>query len=180
MKKILIPILLVFCSLLISCGRAKHETNDPIEQLNALVNMKDSDVKTLASMLGTSETNLKSILCGESTITTDVEEKGRELYQFAHKNGFSFKKLRAAYDPDFLWFDHILQSPTVHPWWFWIITCTLAWFALFRNITLSFIRHSHVIYSDGLYLGVAKLSKYGLGIEGLIFLIAYLFSTFLK
>ncbi len=180
MKKILFLVFLTLCSLLISCGRAKQEINDPIAQINVLANMKDSDVKTLASMLGTSEPNLKSILCGESTPTNAVEERGRELYQFALKNGFSFKRLRAAYDPDFMWFDHILQSPTVHPWWFWIITGILAWFAIFRNITLSMIRRSHVIYSDGLYLGVAKLSKYGLVIEGLVFLIAFLFSTILK
>ena len=180
MKKIFIPLLLVLCSLIASCGHHKQETNDPVEQINVLANMKGSDVKTLASMLGTSESELKSILNGESSPTANIEERGRELYQFALKNSFSFKKLRAYYDPDFLWFDHILQSPTVHPWWFWIITGILAWFSLFRNITLSFIRRSNVIYSDGLYLGVAKFSKYGLGLEGLIFLIAYLFSTFLK
>ena len=176
-------VLLVLCiagSALCSCKRQYQEVTGSTEQIKALVNLKDADIKTLSVMLGTSEAELNSVICGESLPSAALEERSNELYSFAMEHGQSFKKLRAAYDPDFTWFDHILLSPTILPWYFWIITGLLAWFAIFRNATLSFIRKSTVIYSDGLYLAVAKLSRTGLAIEGFVFLIAYLFSTILK
>ena len=180
LKNFIIELLFILLPLFYSCRPKEAEISDTREQISAITELKDADMKTLASMLGTSEQGLLSIINGESMPSVAIAERSNELYEYVKEHGRSFKKLRAAYDPDFLWCDHILLSPTVHPWWFWLITGILAWFAFFRNITLSFIRHSNVIYSDGLYLGVAKLSKYGLAIEGIIFLIAYLFSTILK
>ena len=169
---------LVIASIVVcSCSDQDQELTDPTEQIKALVELKDADVKTLSVMLGTSETELNSIISSESLPSASITERSKELYKFAIENRKSFIKLRAAYDPDFTWFDHILLSPTIHPWIFWIITGLFVWFAVFRNTILSFIRKSTVIYSDGLYLTVAKLSRKGLVIEGLVFLIAYLFST---
>lgn len=173
-------VLLIESIVVCSCSDQDQELTDPTEQIKALVEFKDADVKILSVMLGTSEKELNSIICGESFPSASIAERIKELYTFAIENGRSFNKLRAAYDPDFTWFDHILLSPTIHPWFFWIITGLLTWFALFRNTTLSFIRKSTVIYSDGLYLTVARLSRIGLVIEGLVFLIAYLFSTILQ
>ena len=180
LKHLSIILLCVMLPLLYSCKSKEAAITDAGEQISALTKLKDADMKALASMLGTSEQELLSIVNNQSIPSASIAERSNELYAYVQEHGKSFKKLRAAYDPDFLWCDHILLSPTVHPWWFWTITGILAWFAIFRNVTLSFIRHSTVIYSDGLYLGVAKLSKFGLAIEGIVFLIAYLFSTILK
>ncbi len=179
-KQLSILLLCITLPFFYSCKSKEAVITDTVEQISALTQLKDVDIKTLASMLGTSEQELFSIVNSQSKPSAVVAERSNELYEYVQEHGKSFKKLRAAYDPDFLWCDHILQSPTVHPWWFWSITGILAWFAIFRNVTLSFIRHSNAIYSDGLYLGVAKLSKFGLVVEGIIFLIAYLFSTILK
>lgn len=177
--KVILLVLCITSGFLCSCKKKDQIAISPTEQIEALVNMKDADIKTLSSMLGTSEIELNSVICGDTLPSAALEKRSNELYTFALEHGQSFKKLRAAYDPDFTWFDHILFSPTIHPWLFWIITGILAWCAIFRNVTLSFIRKSTVIYSDGLYLAVAKYSKRALVVEGLVFLIAYLFSTIL-
>ena len=176
---LLIPIV-VFVCLFVSCSKEKQRETETTSQIETLQGLEGADNQTIASILVVSEAELNSILSGEVQPSTEFVKRVDEVYNYSVDNGSSFKKLRAAYDPDFAWCDHILLSPWVHPWWFWIITGIFLWFTIFRNIILSFIRHSNAIYSDGLYLGVAKLSRLGLLVEGLVFLVAYLFSVILQ
>lgn len=163
-----------------SCKSEQAVIQDTRQQILWLSELNDSDTKSLATMLQISEVELKSVLSGDSLPSEDLANRSGTLYSYAVENGNSFKKLRAAYDPDFAWYDHILMSPAVHPGWFWTITIVLVWMAVFRSFVLGLIRHSTTFYSDGLYLSVAKLARFGLLAEAIVFGIAYLFSTVLK
>lgn len=175
---IVILAFLLLCN--ISCRKKVQEELSQVQKLESLCELSTGDTTTLAIMLNTSRESIEECISDGFISDENLSARINEIFAFSSDNNMSFAKVRAQYDPDFAWYDHILQSPKVHPAAFWVITGLLLWFFVFRRIILGAIRHSSTFYSDGLWSFTYKLSRFGLIVEGIVFLIAYLFSIILK
>lgn len=50
------------------------------------------------------------------------------------QNDQSFSKLQSIVDPEYGWFDSILNFPSHHPWWFWSINIILLLILAFATL----------------------------------------------
>lgn len=136
----------------------------------------DGDVESLARMLNVTPSTIDRIREGKTEATPKFEEKIKEVTKYYYQNNQSFIKLRSVIDEEWGWYDSILYIYILYPGWFWGITVFLIISAIFwwLSQTLSVIT---ILYLPGCLYNFT-LGLYGLIIEGILFLVAWL-SSFL-
>ena len=95
------------------------EQRSSVDLMNDLWVAADGDVEALARILQITPSSIERIRKGE-TVPTDVfEEKLRDVAVYYYVHDKSFKALRSALDGEYSWYDTMLYSFSLHPWWFW-------------------------------------------------------------
>ena len=88
--------------------------------LNNLYVGCDGDIETLARLLNVTPSTIKRIRKGKTIPTERLEDRIREVSIIYIENDKKFSKLRSSIDPEYRWYETILDFPFHHPWWFWI------------------------------------------------------------
>ncbi len=172
--------IIVLTAISVSCTINNNKATSTIEQINSLLELNGSDTTTIARILNVSDSEIAAVLSGEKPYPAALCDRAEEVYNYALNKGHSLLRIRAKYDSNFAWYDHILLSPIVHPWLFWTITAILLLLLIFRRPLLYHIRHAYDVYSDEFYDWVYYISLYGFFCEAAIFLIALIFHFILK
>ena len=131
--KILFSFLLCFC--LFSCGKddnekrieyAKIVEGRPTQDLlNDLYVGSDGDVEAIARIMNVTPSSIERIRNGETEPTEEFDERVHEVSIYYMQNDQKFSKLQSVVDPEYSWYDSILNFPSHHPWWFWIVSIVL-------------------------------------------------------
>lgn len=131
--KILFSFLLCFC--LFSCGKddsekrieyAKIVEGRPTQDLlNDLYVGSDGDVEAIARIMNVTPSSIERIRNGETEPTDEFDERVHEVVIYYMQNDQKFSKLQSILDPEYGWYDSILNFPSHHPWWFWGINIGL-------------------------------------------------------
>ena len=122
--------------------------------LNDLYIGSDANTEAIARIMNVTPSSIERIRKGETEPTDQFEERIHEVSIYYMQNGQKFSKLQSAVDPEYGWYDSILNFPSHHPWWFWTINIILL-------LLLAF---------------VAVIAIWPILIEILIFLIAWIIS----
>jgi hypothetical protein len=101
------------------------ETRDSKELMNDLFLACDGDVESLARILQCTPSSIDRIRNGKSEPTLQFEEKIKSIAIFYFQNDRKFSILQSALDPEYGWYDSILNFPSHHPWIFWIVNIIL-------------------------------------------------------
>lgn len=131
MKKVLHIIIIAFCIMTVS-SCSKDESEKRIEfakivesrtsqdLLNDLYVGSDADIEAIARIMNVTPSSIERIRNGETEPTAQFEERIREVSLYYMQNDQSFSKLQSIVDPEYGWYDSILNFPFHHPWWFWL------------------------------------------------------------
>lgn len=145
MKKVLHIIIIAFCIMAVS-SCSKDESEKRIEfakivesrtsqdLLNDLYVGSDADVEAIARIMNVTPSSIERIRNGETEPTAQFEERIREVSLYYMQNDQSFSKLQSIVDPEYGWYDTILNFPSHHPWWFWTINTILLVILIFVTI----------------------------------------------
>lgn len=93
--------------------------------LNDLYVGSDADVEAIARIMNVTPSSIERIRKGETDPTDQFEERIHEVSIYYMQNDQSFSKLRSVVDPEYGWYDSVLNFPSHHPWWFWGINIGL-------------------------------------------------------
>mgnify|MGYP003371342649 CR=1 FL=1 len=93
--------------------------------LNDLYVGSDADIESIARIMNVTPSSIERIRKGETDPTSQFEERIREVSLYYMQNGQSFSTLQSVVDPEYGWYDSILNFPSHHPWWFWTINIIL-------------------------------------------------------
>ena len=96
--------------------------------LNDLYVGSDADIESIARIMNVTPSSIERIRKGETDPTSQFEERIREVSLYYMQNGQSFSTLQSVVDPEYGWYDSILNFPSHHPWWFWTINIILLLF----------------------------------------------------
>lgn len=145
MKKVLHIIIIAFCIMTVS-SCSKDESEKRIEfakivesrtsqdLLNDLYVGSDADIEAIARIMNVTPSSIERIRNGETEPTAQFEERIREVSLYYMQNDQSFSKLQSIVDPEYGWYDTILNFPSHHPWWFWTINTILLVILIFVTI----------------------------------------------
>lgn len=137
MKRNVIYTLIVFLCMMTVSSCSKDESEKRIEVakiaesrtsqdlLNDLYIGSDADVEAIARIMNVTPSSIERIRKGETDPTPQFEERIREVSLYYMQNDQSFSKLQSIVDPEYGWYDSILNFPSHHPWWFWGINIVL-------------------------------------------------------
>lgn len=95
------------------------ESRSTQDLLNDLYVGSDADVEAIARIMNVTPSSIERIRNGETDPTDQFEERINEVSIYYMQNDQSFSKLRSAVDPEYGWYDSVLNFPSHHPWWFW-------------------------------------------------------------
>lgn len=110
------------------------ESRTSQDLLNDLYVGSDADVEALARILNVTPSSIERIRSGETEPTAQFEERIREVSLYYMQNDQSFSKLQSIVDPEYGWYDSILNFPSHYPWWFWSINIILLLILAFAAI----------------------------------------------
>ena len=129
--------------------------------LNDLYVGSDADIEAIARVMNVTPSSIERMRNGETEPTAQFEERIHEVAIYYMQNGQSFSKLQSILDPEYKWYDSILNFPKHYPWIFWSITIIVILTGL-----LAFVIPVFFIDVIGAILGL------------LLFLIAWIASVF--
>lgn len=110
------------------------ESRTSQDLLNDLYVGSDADVEAIARIMNVTPSSIERIRNGETEPTAQFEERIREVSLYYMQNDQSFSKLQSIVDPEYGWYDSILNFPSHHPWWFWTINTILLVILIFVTI----------------------------------------------
>lgn len=110
------------------------ESRTSQDLLNDLYVGSDADVEAIARIMNVTPSSIERIRNGETEPTAQFEERIREVSLYYMQNDQSFSKLQSIVDPEYGWYDTILNFPSHHPWWFWTINTILLVILIFVTI----------------------------------------------
>lgn len=178
-SKVLHIIIIALCAMSVSsCSKDESEkrikfakiveSRTSQDLLNDLYVGSDADVEAIARIMNVTPSSIERIREGKTDPTPQFEERIREMSLYYMQNDQSFSKLQSIVDPEYGWYDSILNFPFHHPWWFWTINTTLLVILIFVTI-LAFMDILGVWEVLVTYCSTALL-------ELLVFLIAWIAS----
>lgn len=97
------------------------ESRTSRDLINDLYVGSNSDIEAIARIMNVTPSSIDRIRKGETDPTDQFEERIYEISLYYILNNQSFSKLRSIADPEYRWYDSILNFPSHHPWWFWSI-----------------------------------------------------------
>ena len=131
-KFLIYVIVLLFSTGMASCSKNDSENSEKrieyakiVESrstqdlLNDLYVGSDADVEAIARIMNVTPSSIERIRNGETDPTDQFEERIHEVSVYYMQNDQSFSKLRSVVDPEYGWYDSVLNFPSHHPWWFW-------------------------------------------------------------
>lgn len=101
------------------------ESRSSQDLLNDLYVGSDADVEAIARIMNVTPSSIERLRKGETDPTDEFEERIHEVSVYYMQNNQSFSKLQSVVDPEYGWYDSILNFPSHHPWWFWTINIIL-------------------------------------------------------
>ncbi|WP_289834956.1 hypothetical protein [uncultured Phocaeicola sp.] len=101
------------------------ESRSSQDLLNDLYVGSDADVEAIARIMNVTPSSIERLRKGETDPTDEFEERLHEVSVYYMQNNQSFSKLQSVIDPEYGWYDSILNFPSHHPWWFWTINIIL-------------------------------------------------------
>ena len=101
------------------------ESRSSQDLLNDLYVGSDADVEAIARIMNVTPSSIERIRIGETDPTDQFDERIREVSVYYMQNDQSFSKLQSIVDPEYGWYDSVLNFPSHHPWWFWGINIGL-------------------------------------------------------
>lgn len=110
------------------------ESRTSQDLLNDLYVGSDADIEAIARIMNATPSSIERIRNGETEPTAQFEERIREVSLYYMQNDQSFSKLQSIVDPEYGWYDTILNFPSHHPWWFWTINTILLVILIFVTI----------------------------------------------
>lgn len=146
MKSKFITVLLTLLSFITLSSCSKDESEKRIEYakivesrssqdlLNDLYVGSDADVEAIARIMNVTPSSVERIRKGETDPTDQFDERIREVSVFYMQNDQSFSKLQSIVDPEYGWYDSVLNFPSHHPWWFWSINIILLLILAFATL----------------------------------------------
>lgn len=137
------------------------ESRSTQDLLNDLYIGSDADVEAIARIMNVTPSSIERIRSGETDPTDQFEERIHDVSIYYMQNDQSFSKLRAVVDPEYGWYDTILNFPSQHPWWFWSV-----------NIIVILVIFGIIFFAEEFHVGILS----PILLEMLIFLIAWIAS----
>lgn len=110
------------------------ESRTSQDLLNDLYVGSDANIEAVARIMNVTPSSIERIRKGETEPTAQFEERIREVSLYYMQNDQSFSKLQSIVDPEYGWYDSILNFPSHHPWWFWTINTILLVILIFVTI----------------------------------------------
>lgn len=110
------------------------ESRSTQDLLDDLYVGSDADIEGIARILNVTPSSIERIRKGETDPTDQFEDRIREVSIFYMQNDQSFSKLQSIVDPEYGWYDSVLNFPSHHPWWFWSINIILLLILAFAAI----------------------------------------------
>lgn len=110
------------------------ESRSTQDLLNDLYVGSDADVEAIARIMNVTPSSIERLRKGETEPTDEFEERIHEVSVYYMQNDQSFSKLQSVVDPEYGWYDSILNFPSHHPWWFWSINIILLLILAFAAI----------------------------------------------
>ena len=101
------------------------ESRSTVDLLNDLYIGCDGDIEALARVLNATPSSIERLRKEMSVPTDKFTERIREMSIFYMQNDQSFSKLQSILDPEYSWYDYVLDFPSHHPYWFWSINIIL-------------------------------------------------------
>lgn len=101
------------------------ESRSSQDLLNDLYVGSDADVEAIARIMNVTPSSIERIRKGETDPTDQFDERIREVSIYYMQNDQSFSKLQSITDPEYGWYDSVLNFPSHHPWWFWTVNIIL-------------------------------------------------------
>lgn len=133
--KILLVLALLFAFVLLnSCSddsEKRKEAAEIVESrstkdlLNDLYLASDSDIESLARILNATPSSIERVRKGETEATLEFSDRIKQSTLYYLQNDRSFTKLQSILDPEYGWYDSVLNFPSHHPAWFWSIFIVL-------------------------------------------------------
>lgn len=157
---------LLLCLTLFSCS--KDESEKRIEYakivegrstqdlLNDLYVGSDGDVEAIARIMNVTPLSIERIRNGETDPTDEFDERVHEVSIYYMQNGQKFSKLQSVLDPEYGWYDSILNFPSHHPWWFWLGNALV--------LILGFLSGFFHLLQISVYLGFISIGELLLGL----------------
>ena len=127
------------------------ESRTSQDLLNDLYVGSDADIEAVARIMNVTPSSIERIRKGETEPTAQFEERIREVSLYYMQNDQSFSKLQSIVDPEYGWYDFILNFPFHHPWWFWLGNAML--------IILGFIAGYNNLESLAIVLGLITIGE---------------------
>lgn len=103
------------------------ENRSAQDLLNDLYIGCDDDIQALCRILNTTPSVVDRIRHGKTLATSKFEERIKEVAAYYMINDQTFSRVRTVLDPEYGWYDYILDLPSNHPYWFWgiLIVCLI-------------------------------------------------------
>lgn len=95
------------------------ENRQTKDLLNDLYIGCDGDVESLSRILGTTPSIVDRIRNGKTEATAKFAERIQEVSVYYSLNDQKFSKLQSVLDPEYGWYDSVLNFPSHHPYIFW-------------------------------------------------------------
>lgn len=115
------------------------ENRSTQDLLNDLYIGSDGNIQALCRILNTTPSVVERIRNGKTEATSKFDERIREVTVYYSINSQSFSKLRSVLDPEYAWYNSILDMPSNHPYIFWSITiCAILWIVVWMLLDYFF------------------------------------------
>lgn len=110
------------------------EARSTQDLLNDLYLASDNDTESLARILQVTPSSIERLRNGKSDPTVQFDEKVKTVSIYYYQNNRKYSLLRSTLDPEYGWYDSVLNFPSHHPFIFWggniILLLILAFAAL--------------------------------------------------
>lgn len=156
MKKLFVNFLLACGILLFSACSSDSERQAEIAQivearstvdlLNDLYIGCDGDLEALARVLNATPSSIERLRKEMSVPTDKFTERIREVSIFYMQNDQSFSKLQSILDPEYGWYDYVLDFSNHHPHWFWSINIAFILLLFFPPVGILCILSELLLY----------------------------------
>ena len=95
------------------------EARSTQDLLNDLYLASDNDTESLARMLQVTPSSIERLRNGKSDPTVQFDEKVKTVSIYYYQNNRKYSLLRSTLDPEYGWYDSVLNFPSHHPFVFW-------------------------------------------------------------
>ena len=145
LKRFLFVIIAIIPILCVSCDNDEQgeevtkivESRTSQDLMSDLYLACDGDVESLARMLQIAPSSIEKIRKGETEATADFEKKIKSVAVFYFQNDRIFSKLQSILDPEYGWYDSVLNFHSHHPWIFWPINILLLLILAFVSVSFA-------------------------------------------